>query len=222
MTTLVSPGNIGLPPPTVRPLFDRNRGVGWVAGTTVGFLGFANEAEAADAAWVAYRTLTQRLARRDGTRPIPIGTEPLTIRRRGDRREIVASGRVIGTLVRGNAEHPDIPSSFGFEVQVPQPADEQDALSERSVKAKADLMYRTLRKSGIRWAMWGRDPAPPTPGPVERPARADRSEPRTAQARRPWPSWITNARSLRWLRASRPRAVQHGARVAVEPLPARS
>ena len=59
MTTLVSPGNIGLPPPTARPLIDMDRGVGWVTGNTVGFLGFANEAEAADAAWVAYRTLTQ-------------------------------------------------------------------------------------------------------------------------------------------------------------------
>ena len=212
MTTLVSPGNIGLPPPTARPLIDMDRGVGWVTGNTVGFLGFANEAEAADAAWVAYRTLTQRLARRRGTRPIPIGTEPLTIRRRGNRQEIVASGRVIGTLARAEAEHPDTPTSFGFEIQIPQPADEQDELSERSVNGKADLMYRTLRKSGIRWAMWGRDAAPPAPGSVERPERA---EPRTAQTRRQWPSWIENARSLRWLRAPH-------ARAAVERQPARS
>ena len=110
---------------------------------------------------------------------------------------------------RAEAEHPDTPASFGFEIQIPQPADEQDELSERSVNAKADLMYRALRKSGIRWAMWGRDAAPPAPGPAERP------EPRTAQTRRQWPSWIGNARSLRWLRAPH-------ARAAVERQPARS
>jgi hypothetical protein len=151
MNAQLSPDRIGLPPPRELDLIDRDRIVGWVNGNVVGFRGFGSNVEAAHAAWVAYRTLARRLARRDGRRPVPIDTEPLALQWRGDEEVILATGRAIGTLLRPGAESRSGPDSFGFEIEIPAPAD------ELTVRAKAYLMYWTLRKSGIRWAMWTRD-----------------------------------------------------------------
>jgi hypothetical protein len=148
MTTQLSPDRVGLPPPHKMDLIDAHRVVGWIRGDAVGFRGFADEVEAAHAAWVAYRTLARRLARTHGTRPIPIDTEPLALQRRGDQEVILASNRHIAVLVRPGAESASGPDSFGFEIRVPPPAD------ELRVRAMAHLMYRTLRRSGLRWGMW--------------------------------------------------------------------
>ncbi len=143
-------------PPTTRPpltldLVDGDRAVGWVHGDVVGFRGFADESEAAHAAWVAYRTLLRRLARSNGVRPAPIGIEPLALARHGDEERILASGHPIARLVRPRHEDGD---SVGFEITVPAPAD------EIRVRAMGHLIYRTLRKSGLRWAMWTPAPEP--------------------------------------------------------------
>jgi hypothetical protein len=135
-------------PALAADLMDGDRVVGWASGRTVGFRGFADEHEAVHAAWVAYRTLARRVARREGTRPIPVDTVPLRLVWRDGREVILASGRMIGTLVRPGAKSRSGAHSFGFEVEVPAPAD------ELMVRAKAHLMYRTLRRSGIRWGMW--------------------------------------------------------------------
>jgi hypothetical protein len=144
MTTQISPERLAVPPPSTLHLHDADRTVGWINGNRVGFRGFATDEEAAHAAWVAYRTLTRRLARSHGLRPVPIGTEPLALQRDGDRWLIVASAGSIATLVEPDQDVTR-DASYGFELAVPQPADEV------LVRALAHLIYRTLRKSGVRW-----------------------------------------------------------------------
>lgn len=148
MTTQLAPDRIALPPPMALDLIDGERVVGWIADRAFGFSGFANEAEAAGAAWVAYRTVARQLARRHGTRPIPIDIEPLALARDGNREVILASNREIGTLVRPSMNSRSGQASFGFEIRMPAPTD------ELTVRSFAHLAYRTLRRSGVRWKMW--------------------------------------------------------------------
>ena len=167
MNTHLIPNHLPEPPPVQRhdfqlDLLDGDRVVGWLRPDAIGFTGFANETEASHAAWVAYRALSRRLARRDGRRPVPIDTEPLRLVPEGDGRIIVASRDRVARLVepavtdaRGNG--------FGFELRLDAPMDEV------SVRAKALILYRALRRSGIRWAMWTPLP-PPRPAPVRAPA----------------------------------------------------
>lgn len=150
MTTMLSPERLAVPPPYApdRPsmdLMDADRKVGWINGDRVGFRGFATDEEAAHAAWVAYRTLTRRLARSHDLRPVPIGTEPLALQRDGDEELIVASSGPFATLIRPEYDDAGSDDSHGFELPIPQPADAV------LVRAMAHLMYRTLRKSGVRW-----------------------------------------------------------------------
>ena len=148
MTTQLSLDRVGLPPPLDVDLIDANRTVGWVTGDAVGFRGFATDVEAAHAAWAAYRTLSHRLARQHGARPIPVSTEPLAVESRNGREMILARGRPIAALVRPGPESRSGPDTFGFEIRIPAPAD------ELQVRAMAHLIYRTLRWSGIRWSLW--------------------------------------------------------------------
>jgi hypothetical protein len=179
MTTTLAAGRLGLPPPARWNLYDAERTIGWTTESTVGFLGFADQTEAVNAAWVAYRALSRRLARDQGTRLIPIDTATLTVQRQGDRELILADARPIGTLVRPGEHSPAGAHSFAFEIALPEPAD------ELRVRAMAHLMYRTLRKSGLRWALWQSDPrgALPDPSPT-REAREAR-EAREPAARKP-------------------------------------
>ena len=168
MTTQLSRDHLGLPPPLEVDLIDADRRVGWITGNAVGFRGFADETEAAHAAWIAYRALARRLARPPHTRPIPVGSVALAIARRGADDVILADGRPIATLLRPAPAGRTGPDSFGFEVRVPLPAD------EIRVQGMAYLMYRTLRKSGIRWALWR---------PAGRPTRRRRDRARRLQER---------------------------------------
>jgi len=158
MTPRLSPDLIGMPPPLDLHLVDAHadRPVGWVTGDLIGFRGFADATEATHAAWVAYRVLSRRLARTHGLRPAPIDVATLAIRREGDDEVILADGRPIAALVRPASEGRGGSDSFGFTIGVPSPAD------ELRVRAMAHLMYRALRKSGLRWAMWTSAPAPRT------------------------------------------------------------
>ena len=148
MSTHALPNHLGLPPPLELDLMDAGRAVGWISGHGVGFRGFAGEVEAAHAAWVAYRTLSRRLARRYGTRPIPVDIEPVALQRRGADEVILAGGRKIATLIRPGPHSPTGPDSFGFEIAIPLVTD------ELGMRSKAYFIYRTLRKAGIRWALW--------------------------------------------------------------------
>lgn len=160
MTTQLSASHLGLPPPAPPAqwtLYDADRAVGWTTDHTVGFHGFADQTEAVHAAWVASRALARRLAREQGTPDVTTETEPLSVWRHGDRELILAGGRAIATLVRPGEPMPSGPHPFAFELQIPQPAD------ELRVRAMAHLMYRTLRRSGIRWAFWEPDVEPAAP-----------------------------------------------------------
>lgn len=144
-----------LPPPGAVELTDGDRVVGWVMENRVGFGGFATEQEAAHAAWVAYRTMARRRAWENGSRPLPIDIEPLTIHRRDGSDVIAASGRDVATLVRPDASQPDSAPSFGFEITL------SHAVDELALRANAYVMYRALRRSGIRWELWRRRSAAP-------------------------------------------------------------
>jgi len=150
MTTMLSPERLAVPPPhapdrRTMDLMDVDQQVGWINGDRVGFRGFATDEEAAHAAWVAHRTMTRRLARSHNLRPVPIGSEPLALQRAGDEELVVASSGPVATLIRPDHDGPGGDDSYGFELSVPQPADEV------LVRAMAHLIYRTLRKSGVRW-----------------------------------------------------------------------
>ena len=151
MTTQLAPDRLALPPPLDLDLVDAGRAAGWIADNAVGFRGFGDETEAAHAAWVAHRTVARRLARTHGTRPVPVDIEPLAIQRIERSEMILASGRPIAALVRPGPDGRSGVDSFGFELVIPTPT------SELEVRAMAYLMYRTLRKSGIRWAVWRPD-----------------------------------------------------------------
>lgn len=143
------------PPPFEMDLVDAGRTVGWISGSTIGFRGFANESEATHAAWVAHRTLARRIARTHGMRLVPIDVEPLALRpnETGGKDEILASNRPIAALVRPDNDT-KVGDSFGFELTVPS------RMSELELRGVAYLIYRTLRKSGLRWTMWRPAPRP--------------------------------------------------------------
>ncbi len=182
MTTQLMPDRLALPPPFEMDLIDADRVVGWISGETVGFRGFRDETEAAHAAWVAHRTLARRLARTHGTRPVPIDTERLALRRSegGDTDVILASDRPIGVLIRPGPDS-RTGDSFGFQLTVPAPT------TALQLRAMAYLIYRTLRKSGVRWAMWRRDVGARAARVSEvAPAVAAQAEPVHQPRRSPW------------------------------------
>lgn len=153
MTMLLALEHQSLPPPSAQPLTHDDRVVGWVDGDVFAFLGFADVAEASGAAWVAYRTVARRLARRTGGPLPPVDIQPVSLRRRGDHDVIVTGSLEVARLIRP-IESGD---TYGFAIRVPGPADE---LTMRSL---AYLAYRTLRRSGTRWSMWRPVDAPRTP-----------------------------------------------------------
>ncbi len=192
--TTLTPDRLDLPPPPVIDLGDMDRDVGWVDGDVVGFRGFADESEASHAAWVAHRTIARGIARTTGGRRTPIGTERLAIARRGDEEFVLAGGLPIATLVRPAPASRSGADTFGFEVRVPPPA------HEARMREMACLVYRTLRKSGIRWTMWGRDGK--NTARVEREGRrqahADRDARRRATERRRARATDVARRDLEW------------------------
>ena len=166
MTTQLMPGMLARPAPIEMDLLDADRVVGWIAGSTIGFRGFADETEATHAAWIAHRTLARRIARTHGMRLVPIDIEPLTLGPSDDdeNRVILASNRPIATLIRPGSQS-RVGDSFGFELSVPSP------MSEFELRGVAYLIYRTLRKSGVRWALWRPDTRARAPRKVEADSR---------------------------------------------------
>ena len=185
MTTLLSHDRFALPPPLDLDLVDAGRVAGWIAGNEVGFRGFADEVEATHAAWVAYRTLTRRFARTHGMRPVPVDIEPLALQRVEGKEMILAAGKPIAHLVRPGSDSRSGVDSYGFELSIPTPT------SELETRAVAYLMYRTLRKSGVRWALWRPDVPQAAETSVKQPSIDAASEERRHS--------IAPRRGLRWL-----------------------
>jgi hypothetical protein len=144
MTDTIPMQQLAQPPTFTLDLLDGATMVGWLTPHAVGFRGFADEAEAMHAAWMAHRTLARRMARLEGRRPIPVDTEPLALKADDS---VFASNERIATLVRPGVT-PGSDDSFGFELALAGPMEEVRA------RAKAHLLYRTLRRSGLRWGMW--------------------------------------------------------------------
>ena len=159
MTDVLMPTLLAEPPPapaawsandTMLDLIDDDVRIGWRTPTAIGFTGFANEVEAAGAAWVARRTLQRELARRTGARPLPIDTERLAIIDHDGDRVVTAAAREVARIVAPFDDERQTQSWTGFELRLDSPLDELTA------GAVTLLTYRTLRRSGIRWSMWAR------------------------------------------------------------------
>jgi hypothetical protein len=193
MTAQLMPEMLAHPPPLEIDLVDADRVVGWIIGDTIGFRGFADETEATHAAWVAHRTLARRLARTHGTRLVPIDIEPLALERSnaGDPDVILASNRPIAALVRPSHDS-RAADSFAFEIAVPSP------LTELELRGVAYLMYRTLRKSGVRWAIWRPDPPTHTAPMVDADSVVASQAPESVKRPRR-PAWTRTRRVLRQL-----------------------
>lgn len=194
MTTELMRDTVVHPPSSHFDLVDAGRAVGWIAGDTIGFRGFNDETEATHAAWIAHRTLARRIARSHGMRLVPIDIEPLSLRRSDDGTTdvILASNRPIATLIRPES-HPRAADSFGFELTVPS------KMSEFELRGVAYLMYRTLRRSGVQWGLWRRDPRTRT----EAAERRTRAAENPSHEPTPSPSrsrWTLAARPIQWVR----------------------
>ena len=146
MSTHVRENHTALPPP-MRHLLHRERPIGWLEGNTFGFFGFADARDAANAAWVAYRTVSRKVAPWLGIRPTPIDIEPLRIERRNGREVIAASGRPVALLVRPGPESPSGPDWFGFAIEVPP------VVTESAIRDTMRAASYALLKSGLPWSM---------------------------------------------------------------------
>jgi len=146
MSTQVRENHTALPPPT-RHLLHRERPIGWLEGNTLGFFGFADVRDAANAAWVAYRTVSRKLARALGTRPTPIDIEPLSIESRNGLDVIAASGRPIALLVRPGHAWTNGSDWFGFAIEVPP------VVRAHEMPGIMRAASRALLKSGLAWSM---------------------------------------------------------------------
>jgi len=146
MLNKVKANHTALPPP-MRHLLHRERPIGWLEGHTLGFFGFADTRDAANAAWVAYRTVSRKVARLLGTRPTPIDIEPLGIERRNGRDVIEASGRPFAQLVRPGPDSMSGPDWFGFMIEVPP------LVSQRALPEIMRAASHALLKSGLAWSM---------------------------------------------------------------------
>ena len=146
MSTRVTTMHTALPPP-MRHFLHRERPVGWLHGSTLGFFGFADAREAANAAWVAYRTVSRKVAPLLGIRPAPIDIEPLGIEWRSGREVIVASGHPVAQLVRPEPDSLTTANWFGFTIEV------SPAVSEHVIPDVMRTAGHALLKSGIAWSM---------------------------------------------------------------------
>ena len=146
MTNHTSPRSATEPitAPRSLDLLDGNRHVGWITGDDIGFRGFADATQAVHAAWVAHRALARRL----GAPATWSEPETFAIARHADRETILVDGDPIAVLVRPGADDPSGSDSFGFEIRIPERAD------EIFPRAMAYRMYLALRKSGTAWALW--------------------------------------------------------------------
>lgn len=159
-----TPTSTPLPPHDIK-LSDAARPVGWITGNRLGFTGFADEAEASAAAWIAHVALERRHAKRD-LGPAPRAeAPPLSLARAGKEEWIEAPGRRLALLVRPDALEPQRPADeatdrtggwYGLEIVFPEDT------SALTMGSSAHLVYRGLRRSGLRWGVRAQKSTTPT------------------------------------------------------------
>ena len=98
-------------------LFRDGREVGWVDNRDVGFLGFDTEADAADAAIVAYDALSVWLARQSRAQRIP--QRRLDLRVENGETSLTLGDIVIGRLASESGDHAAASPVHGFELKLP-------------------------------------------------------------------------------------------------------
>lgn len=131
-------------------LYDAEHHIGYIRDGAVVFHGFASEADAAEAAHVAHRALTQRRSKATSVADAP---EDFLVWNRPEGRYVVARS---GLLARITAPDPVNPAgSWGFEVPLlPEEVMSVFALS------RARTMWRAVRWTGLtrRMTQFHNDP----------------------------------------------------------------
>ena len=154
MSALLTTAQTSLPPPVAFQLQDGTGAIGWVVDNRIGFTGFADPSEAAFAAWIARVTLEQRGAESRREPPPHFESPSLTLAREGVHEWIEATGRRIGRLVRHEEAKKLVGSNaptseehwFAMEIALPPTA------GELTIASSAHVIYRGLRRSGLRWS----------------------------------------------------------------------
>ncbi len=121
-------------------LFQDEREIGHVDGTTVSFQGFATRDDAALAASVAHRALT----RRRGEQPHPVdGPKDILVVDQGSTQAVIARAGVLARLLPPAPEDSEI-GGWGFEIDLlPEERFEVFAI------ARARVIWRGLRGTGV-------------------------------------------------------------------------
>ena len=129
------------PPPRASRLLDETGVVGGIDSDRLRFTGFSTLEEAAAAAWVAHVALERRAAK-SRREPAPyLEPNALQLVRSEDGEWIQSGATRLARLVR-----PAGPSAwFGIEVVLPPNA------SELMIGSSAQVVYRGLRRSNVRW-----------------------------------------------------------------------
>lgn len=142
------PARLAVPPPMDITLDDEHRRVGWVNGDSVVFTGFRDEAEAAQAAWVAHRALMQHIVTSFGSRSAPLKAERLMVVRDEQGGTVRADGRPIARVLAPAADARIEAGQLAISLRLPTPFDEQ------AIRDAAWSLYRELRASGARWGIF--------------------------------------------------------------------
>ena len=143
------------PPPAVFRLLDGTGTVGWIADNRLSFTGFSSIPEAATAAWVAHVALERRAAK-SRREPAPyLEPSEMQLVRSGGSEWIHSAGtrlaRLVRPLQRATDEVGD-PSGAWFGIEIVLLPDASDL----TVGSSAHVVYRALRRSGMRWPIRNR------------------------------------------------------------------
>jgi hypothetical protein len=135
------------PPPAAFRLLDGTGTVGWIEGPQLAFTGFNTIDEAAAAAWVAHVALERRAAK--SRREAATYLEPDALQLAwSDGGEWIRSGSTrLARLIRPAEPRPEDIGGSSFAIDVALPRGD----SEIEVGSSAHVVYRALRRSGVRW-----------------------------------------------------------------------
>jgi hypothetical protein len=148
MSNTRTTAQLAVPPPrqAFEQLYDGTGPVGWIGDGRVAFTGFATLGEAAKAAWVAHMALERRRAKRRGEAAPHI--EPgLELWVSGADEWLTVDGKPVARLLSPASTLHDGDRWFGFELVF------SPGTSTFDMESNAHVVYRGLRRSGVRWPM---------------------------------------------------------------------